>query len=161
MPERIRLWSFWGKRWTHHQLSSDISAPNIFNLANLFPEFLISFLPSRVPQSQLKLFIVHFHLYNSYKHGQRAGITKSIIFRIRGISANTHFSGRYQTLPLGSKSSIFAWEVSILQLYIFIWIMKSKVLDSQQWWSSIIIINSFTCNGLLVSEGTVSRVYGS
>ena len=41
--------------------------------------------------------------------------------------------GRYQTLPLGSKSSILVWEVSILQLYIFIWNMKSKVLDSQHW----------------------------
>ena len=69
--------------------------------------------------------------------------------------------GRYQTLPLGSKSSILAWEVSILQLYIFIWNMKSKVLDSQQWWSSIIVINLCSCNGLLASEGPDSRVYGS
>ena len=70
-------------------------------------------------------------------------------------------SGRYQTLPLGSKSSILVWEVSILQLYIFIWNMKSKVLDSQQWWSSIIVINLCSCNGLLASEGPDSRVYGS
>ena len=69
--------------------------------------------------------------------------------------------GRYQTLPLGSKSSILVWEVSILQLYIFIWNMKSKVLDSQQWWSSIIVINLCSCNGLLASEGPDSRVYGS
>ena len=69
--------------------------------------------------------------------------------------------GRYQTLPLGSKSSILEWEVSILQLYIFIWNMKSKVLDSQQWWSSIIVINLCSCNGLLASEGPDSRVYGS
>ena len=69
--------------------------------------------------------------------------------------------GRYQTLPLGSKSSILVWEVSILQLYIFIWNMKSKVLDSQQWWSSIIIINLCSCNGLLASEGPDRRVYAS
>ena len=33
---------------------------------------------------------------------------------------NVTKQGRYQTLPLGSKSSIFALEVTILQLYIFI-----------------------------------------
>ena len=70
-------------------------------------------------------------------------------------------TGRYQTLPLSSKSSILSWEESILQLYIFIWNMKSKVLDSQQWWSSIIIINLCSCNGLLASEGPDRRVYAS
>ena len=74
---------------------------------------------------------------------------------------NNFSLGRYQTLPLGSKSSILEWEVSILQLYIFIWNMKSKVLDSQQWWSSIIIINLCSCNGLLASEGPDRRVYAS
>ena len=69
--------------------------------------------------------------------------------------------GRYQTLPLGSKCSFLAEQVSILQLYIFIWNMKSKVLDSQQWWSSIIIINLCSCNGLLASERPDRRVYAS
>ena len=53
------------------------------------------------------------------------------------------------------------WDELILQLYIFIWNMKSKVLDSQQWWSSIIIINLCSCNGLLASEGPDRRVYAS
>ena len=39
--------------------------------------------------------------------------------------------------------------------------MKSKVLDSQQWWSSIIIINLCSCNGLLASEGPDRSVYAS
>ena len=72
----------------------------------------------------------------------------------RGTGSISYFATGFQKFYL-------SWEESILQLYIFIWNMKSKVLDSQQWWSSIIVINLCSCNGLLASEGPDSRVYGS
>ena len=69
--------------------------------------------------------------------------------------------GSISNFATGFQKFHLSWEESILQLYIFIWNMKSKVLDSQQWWSSIIIINLCSCNGLLASEGPDRRVYAS
>ena len=69
--------------------------------------------------------------------------------------------GLISNFATGFQKFHLSWEESILQLYIFIWNMKSKVLDSQQWWSSIIIINLCSCNGLLASVGPDSRVYWS
>ena len=69
--------------------------------------------------------------------------------------------GPISNFATGFQKFHLSWEESILQLYIFIWNMKSKVLDSQQWWSSIIVINLCSCNGLLASEGPDRRVYAS
>ena len=75
--------------------------------------------------------------------------------------SNKGVHGSISNFATGFQKFHLSWEESILQLYIFIWNMKSKVLDSQQWWSSIIIINLCSCNGLLASEGPDRRVYAS
>ena len=65
-----------------------------------------------------------------YKHFQLIAITRTN--QVQVINCNI-FAGRYQTLPLSSKCSILVWEVSILQLYIGIWLgVSDDVYNSSQ-----------------------------